>query len=91
MAVKKTFKFEKITTKSGKEIRLRVPTWEGAKRHKCNGQCIYALSESCACQCGGLNHGGGFDATGARLGKEQVLQVFGVVLEEPRKKKEKKQ
>ena len=46
MAVKKTFKFEKVKTKAGKEIKLRVPTWEGFIRHKCNAQCVYAISEN---------------------------------------------
>jgi len=82
MAVKKTFKFEKVKTKAGKEIKLRVPTWEGFIRHKCNAQCVYAISENCACACGGLNHGGGFDASGARMDKKWVLEALGVVLEE---------
>jgi len=82
MPVKKTFKFEKVTTKSGKEIRLRVPTWEGAKRHSCNAQCVYAVSENCACQCSGVNHSAGFDASGARMDKEWVKKTLGVVLVE---------
>lgn len=54
----RTFKYEEKEV-NGRKLKIRIPTHQGHKRPDCAAQCVYSVSDGCACRCGGENHGAG--------------------------------